>query len=134
MRNQSEPVNEHQIHRDPKRRSSAEVDGAVTVTGFTLGGVEVDATNLECVAKKAFDPATGSTRFWIKRATAGPDAGHLFNPQSPMFEPASIGRVNDALGRGQYEFRTASEEQFDLYLNFLRTNNPSYVRHAERCV
>lgn len=108
------------------------VDGEVEIIGYGPGGKVLPVTAVECLARKSFDPATGVYRFWLKRATAGPEQGTLYNPHSPMFEKASTQRVYSHLGRGQYEFFKVSQEAFDSYLMFLKTGNPIHLRQAER--
>jgi hypothetical protein len=114
----------------PEQKSA--VDGEIVVTGYSMAGNVIDAKSDDCVAKKAYDPATTRTRHWVKRATAGADAGNLFNPHSPDFNPDAVNRVHHAMGRGQYEFRPVTSECFDLYMRFLTTGNVNSLRYAER--
>lgn len=107
-------------------------DGRVKLTGYGLGGEEVPADDPACLAKLSHDPATGRSRHWLKRATNGPESGHLYNPHSPLFEPGGVNRVVAHLGVGQYEFRPATEAAFDAYLRFLETDNTLHLRQAER--
>ncbi len=100
------------------------------VTGYTEGAAEIDPASPRCFAKKSVDQATKTTRFFIKRATSGPESGSFYNPNSASFGHASMGRQPD--GRGAYEFRPVAQEAFELYLRFLMTGNTAYVRCAER--
>ena len=131
-RNQSISVKQEEGVFRPDPNKPDVVNGAVEVTAYGLGGKEVDVDSSEALAKKSFDPATGVTRYWLKRATAGPDAGRLYNPQSPTFNADAAKRVRNDMGRGQYEFRKATAEAFELYLRFLVTGNPTHIRQAER--
>jgi hypothetical protein len=36
------------------------------------------------------------------------------------------------MGKGQYEFRKASQQSFDFYRKFLASGNVLNLRHAER--
>ncbi len=110
------------------------VDGETKVTGFAWGGEECEPTSKACLAKVSYDPETRRTRHFLKRATVGPEAGRLFNPQSATFDPSLLGKVTEYLGRGGYEWRPAHEEAFVLYLKFLKGGNPVDVRCAERIV
>jgi hypothetical protein len=112
--------------------ANAVVDGAVQITGYTLGGKEADPAIPMCLAKKSFDPATGISRYWLKRASNGPDAGHLFNPHSPNFDRSTALAFHAHLGRGQYEFRRVNQAAFDAYLAFLQGGNLRDLRQAER--
>lgn len=100
-------------------------------TGYGLKGQEVDVRSAECLAKKV--EGQYSTSYFIKRASAGPDAGRLYNPHSPNHMPGQNPlKVLGENGRARYEFRKVSREAFENYLAYLRTNNPSFIRMAER--
>lgn len=100
-----------------------EVHGAVTVTGWGPGGGPRRAEEADCLAKEVHDPATGSRRYFLKRAASGPCAGRLYNPHLPLFRPSDL---------PSYVFRPATAESFQEFLDFLRTGNPAHVLRAER--
>lgn len=111
---------------------NALVDGPTAAIGYTFGGKEVPPDDQECLAKQVFDPATNNTRYWLKRATSGGDAGKLFNPHSPLFEAGGVNRFHKHLGKGQYEFVKTTKESFDAFLRFLVSGNTLHLRQAER--
>lgn len=103
-------------------QSQSTHEANLVLTGFQWGGCECPVDDSNCVAKQAFDPATGNTMYWAKRASRGPEAGFLYNPLSANF----IGNASE------YVFKKVTEEAFGLYKQFLVTGNTSYVRNAER--
>jgi hypothetical protein len=110
---------------------NALVDGPTAASGFSLEG-EVAADDPGCLAKRVYDPATGNTRYWLKRATRGSESGMLFNPHSPSFDARNQQKVHNYLGRNQYEFRPATQAAFESFLRFLSTGNNRYLIQAER--
>ncbi len=111
---------------------NAVVDGPVVAVGYASGGKEVGVEDAACLAKRVTDPATGHERYWLKRATSGAEAGKLYNPHSPAFEPERQGRFNERMGRSQYEFAKAGKDAFIIYLRFLVSGNLLHLRQAER--
>jgi len=108
------------------------VDAVPKVTAYAWGGQEVDPTVPEAIVKVVVTP-DGNTRHFIKQATSGPDRGHLFNPQSPTYDPSFLKRVSAQLGKGRYEFRRASKVSFELYMRYiLPPYNPVNYRGAQR--
>jgi hypothetical protein len=109
------------------------VDVALVVTAYTWGGAVVDPGDPSAVAKTSYDPGTRQTRYWLKRATTGRDRGFLFNPHSPAFDRDRARGVVAHTGRGEYEYRPATQQAFELYLKFLSPpHNPVDLRAAER--
>lgn len=104
----------------------------VSTVAYGTSGAEVESTSAGALAKATTDNETGNARYWLKYATGGPDAGHLYNPQSPTFNAGQARRFRPESGRAQYEFRRVTKESFDLYLRFLRTGNLANLRQAER--
>jgi hypothetical protein len=102
-------------------------------TGYAWGGAEVAHDDASALAKACCDSDTGRKTYWVKFATAGPDAGHMFNPQSPTFNAAQAKRAETQMGKSRYEFRKVSERAFGFYLQFMTSpHNPTFLRHAER--
>lgn len=114
------------------RDANAIVDGPVELIGHDRHGKLCASTDQWCVAKRSFDAATGISNYWLKRATAGPDAGCLYNPQSPNFQHWAEPDVNPATGRGRYEWVRASVGAYECYLRFLMSGNLWELRQAER--
>ena len=108
------------------------IDDEIETTGYGLGGFEIDPNCDDALAKVVTDKKTGRSSYWLKRATSGPDSGNLFNPQSPTFNAQAAKRFHSAMNRGQYVYRKASKDSFELYLKFLQTGNPLNLRNAER--
>ncbi len=84
------------------------------------------------IAKLSVDSENNSTKWFIKFATMGADAGHMFNPQSPNFDKSQLEAFYEKFGRAYYEFRKVSKAAFDYYLAFLKGGNPLHLRQAER--
>jgi hypothetical protein len=101
---------------------SNEVIKDVDTVCWAWGGKEVDENDKSALAKQSTDRQTGGKRYFVKRATEGPDAGLMWNPQGPMFNAT----------RSRYEFRQATPEAFAFFMAFLKTQNPNSIRHAER--
>jgi hypothetical protein len=104
----------------------------VSQEGYTLRGEPMEVDDPLCVAKRTADGFSGVARYWVKRATAGPCAGALFNPHSPDYVPESLHRKWAHSGRDNWEWSKVSADAFEAYLRFLRTGNGVHYRHAER--
>lgn len=97
----------------------------VEVKAYGLKCESVESDSKGALAKEVFDPDSGITKYYLKYATKGPEAGKLYNHLSPMFS-------KDAISKARYEFKRVPKETFELYLKFLQTENPAWVRNAER--
>lgn len=117
---------------DPFRVDDARV-GDVCLEGFNEFGAAVDPADPGCVAKRATDPETGTSRHWAKRATSGPDAGCLYNPQSAFFRRQDYTQPSRHSGNLGFVWRPVTAECFDHFLRFLATKNVTHLRVAERC-
>lgn len=92
--------------------------------------VEVDnKTTMTVKKKEAVEP--GETYF-VKRCTTGMDAGHLFNPNSIWNKGGETKAFDTRSGRSVYRYEKVTKTCFDLYLRFLFSKNPAYLRNAER--
>jgi len=112
---------------DPTRHTEMEV------CGYTFGGKAIAVDSPLCLAKSVLNKITGTTRYYLKRATVGPENGRLYNEHSPCFMPSpNRERSLGPFGKSQYQFRQASQKAFEHYLAYLRTNNPSHILMAER--
>lgn len=117
----------------PGRENLPPLAAPAEATAYAWGGGPVGPDDPTAVAKSTRDPSTGEVRYWLKRATAGPDRGFLFNPQSPAHLPNFLAKTVAQLGRGAYEFRKVSKAAFDFYLKFIvLPHNPAHLRNAER--
>lgn len=121
MQNQSTNVNENtNLHVINASKPNYELPAVVT--GYGLGGKEVDPESKECLAKQAFDTGTGGRKYWLKRATVhSMEAGLLYNPHSAYFDK-----------NAPYSFAPSNPEAFNFYLKFLNTGNTIFISHAER--
>jgi len=108
------------------------VNNEPEVIGYTIGAKKVKPDADNCVAKVATDLESGNSRYWLKRATSGLEAGRLFNPHGPGYTAASAKRFWAETGKNQYEFRKATQESFELYMKFLESGNELHLRQAER--
>lgn len=99
-------------------------DVAVVYHGF--GGKEVKDTD-KWLAKKT---ANGC---FLRFATTGLDAGRLFNPHSPN-HPTNISweSLLGSNGKYQYEPRKVTEAAYSMYIQYLKSGDPIYLRQAER--
>jgi hypothetical protein len=59
------------------------------------------------------------------------NSGHLLNPSSGLYSDEE-NKFNSAKGQMYFKFQKVTKTAFDYYLNFLRTRNPAWLRHAER--
>ncbi len=108
----------------------SQYDAEPVLRGFGPGGLVADPDSEGCLAMSAIDPALGGEKYYLKRATTGPTAGSLYDPNGPLArDPA---RPAGHLGKGAYEFRRCTKDAFDAYLSFLQTGNTLHLRHAER--
>jgi len=129
MRNQSE-INKSIHVIDPSKPVGL---GEPLIVGYADKGKHVDVNSKECLAKAVTTPeAAGDTKYFIKRATMGAEAGRIFNPHSPNFSDYGSNRFWSEIGRAQYEFKPATKAAFELYLHFLTTGNLASLRQAER--
>lgn len=98
---------------------------------YTIGKVEVPEDGDEVFAKSTQNKR--EQRYWIKRATTGPDAGHLLNPWGIHYQQGIDNkRVSSFMGKRRYEYSSVTADAFEMYLNFLETRNELYFRQAER--
>lgn len=125
-----EVVDQSQFVVDEDVRS--ELSNTQNFTGYAKGGTEVDPRSSECVAKVGYDSATDSYQHFVKFGTKGAEGGRMYNHMSPTFDSVRANRIYNSTGNPHYKFRRVSKEAFDAYLVFLRTNNPSRLRQAER--
>lgn len=115
------------------KKRAAIVDGEPEFTGYGRHGVSIDANSEGCLARASVDQGTGRRRFFIKQSTSGPSSGSgiLYNPVND-FLTAENRRFDAQRGLKRYDFKAASEKKFELYMQFLKTENLAYLRNAER--
>jgi hypothetical protein len=101
---------------------------------YTLDAIEQAKNNDTSYAKTSvLSQAKDITTYWVKRATSGPEAGHLLNPLSPNYTDGVDNKRTEArLGKKRYEYTQVTESVFIAYLHFLRTRNELYYRQADR--
>ena len=88
----------------------------------------IDPENYKCVAKRVSYSSGMHPRFFIKRLTRGHP--RFFNPVDD--EIYQLDSIHTDKGRARWEFSAVSEEAYDLYIQFLRTQNTQLLRNAER--
>lgn len=98
--------------------------------GYDSKGISTYQESERCVAKKTVY-ASGD-KCWVRFATVGPNAGSMYDPAKA--EVGDLNRERNWRGTRQYEFRPVKPEAFSLYLQFLQTANPSFLRQAERVI
>lgn len=72
----------------------------------------------------------GKPRYYVQRATFAGSAGHLFDPNSPNYQPGE--ELLKRNGRDRYELDLVSRLAFDYYLKYLQTAEPQWLVLAER--
>lgn len=100
------------------------------ISGYGKNGFSVNPDSRECLAKKIANKACAI--YFVKVATKGTEKGNLYNHMSPSFDERNSNKFNNEIGKSQYEFAKVSREVFDLYLQFLNSENVIYLRKAER--
>lgn len=107
-------------------------DLAFAKTVLTSEEEDVEQTEgLMQVKKKEVLPINSVT-YYVKRCTTGMDAGHLLNPNSIWHKGGETKAFDARTGRNYYRYEKVNENCFKLYLRFLETKNPAYLRNAER--
>lgn len=84
------------------------------VKGYGISGKEVDSNSEDCLAKELYNRDTKKNYFYVKVGVSGYSSGNYMNPYNLE-------------GRTTFEFRSVTEQQFDLYLKFLRTRSERYL-------
>ncbi len=100
---------------------------ANTTTWYAIGGKVLQSDNSDAFAMK-----TGDGRFYVKRATCGPDSPHLLNPWSTNFLPEHASKFDKRIGKFMFQYFPVSQSVFDMYIRYLETQNVVYYRNAER--
>ncbi len=94
---------------------------------------EVRAENTEGdVAAKEEVFSDGTSRYFVKRATVGFNAGNFYAPYGATAKPNDLARYDTQSGRRYYEYKAVGENVFSSYLEYLRSRNPAHLRQAER--
>ena len=110
-------------------RGPALIPGDDERVGYNERGIAIGFESPECVAKRAIDPETKSTRQWVRRASPGPSPGSLFNPQARYYQMAAPANLS---AHDSYLWCPVTAACFDAYLRFLATSNAEYLHKAER--
>ena len=87
----------------------------------------IDIEGNECQESKAVAKQTGSA-FYVKTDREG----LLLNPNSIYHVEGEEKSYNRRKGVHSYAFKKVTKECYDLYLRFLQTKNPAFLRNAER--
>jgi hypothetical protein len=102
---------------------------SVELAGYSFRGLPIDNPEApECLCKKAKDPGTGTSRYFVKFVMAGSNAGNMIDPN----DETDLKRRGDWTAAGHFGFRPVSQLAFDLYLKFLQTGNQAWRRQASR--
>jgi hypothetical protein len=90
---------------------------------YTINGTEVEEKNSQVYAK-------------IVRVNSSVSHYILFTPHGKMFNPHGLYDgdqvTRQSQGKKPFLFRKVNEKAFNLYYEFLRTRNPSWLQNAER--
>lgn len=100
-------------------------DGQLLVT---TNEDEVFAKSISSITKEGID----LEQFLVKKGRTGPDASHLLNPNSIWAAEGQERAFDRRSGRKTFEFAIVTKDCFNLYIKFLQTKNPAYLRNAER--
>lgn len=96
------------------------------VVGYSWDGLVIDnPEHPHCLCKTVKDSGTQTTRCCVKFNMT---TGRMVSP----VEDGDLRRRGDWTAAGRYGFRSVTRTAFDLYLNFIKTNNAAYLRQAER--
>jgi hypothetical protein len=101
-----------------------------SVIGYDKIGSECNAEDDISVAKKSIDEILNTEKFWIKICTNGINSGKFFDPSTNMLE--ELKRFDSYTGKLRYSYKLVNKECFELYLNYLKTKNNSFLKNAER--
>lgn len=106
-------------------------DSLAVVNTYLDGDVYHSANSeyLTCAKKEADGTRE---KFYIKKCTTGHNGGHFANPYGPLSNPKDLVAYDTMSARRHYEYTPVNEDIFNLYINFLVSRNPSYLRNAER--
>lgn len=74
----------------------------------------------------------GKVRYYVKFSTDGLDRGRILDPRGMYFEPRHLGKTQARKGREKYEFREVGEPAFRDYIQYLASQNATFLRSAER--
>lgn len=88
------------------------------------------AESLDCVAKSLFFEETKSEKHYIRICSRGTESGLFFNPL--VHGKGALHKKDEATGRDRFSFRAVSLASFNLYLQFLKSGNVSFLRNAQR--
>lgn len=103
-------------------------------TYYLENGITAAEDSREAYAKKECSKE-GRCVYYVRRATIGPDSGHLLNPWGMHFNKgADDAKFERTLGKRRYEYYKVSEEVFKLYVKYLETRNARLYREAERAM
>lgn len=121
------------IFQAPKTR----VDKPRAEHYFTLIGEEdyqdndfnprVKEENNKAYAKSIYVPDNNTTRYYIKLDSRG----KLYNPIGTYQDNQQHQFINRVC-KEQTRYKDVSPKTFDMYLNFLKTKNESWLNNAER--
>ncbi len=100
--------------------------------GYTYDGKQCDPDYQLCCAKAIKDNESGNTKYYVKYAMNGPNAGSLLNRNSPLFTVGDDTRKQTSAGRNRYEFKKVNEEAYLSYLRYLKSGNEAHLRIAQR--
>jgi hypothetical protein len=93
---------------------------------FTIGCEQINNDTETVFAKQR------NNRYYVKRATYGPEAGKLANPFGTLYKVGQSKTHENRTGKQQYEYSEVTKTVFDMYLKFLETHSEIYLRNAER--
>lgn len=112
-------------------KDGKEFSDAVTVVSGRYNSDEVLSKNAEhdAYAKKEIDG--DRIDCFVKKCTTGNNAGHFADPFGGLYT-VNLSAIDVYAGRRYYEYERVKGEVFNLYISFLKTRNPSYLRNAER--
>lgn len=117
----------------PRQETSFE-EAPLKSTGFTMFGKEISIADPHCYAKQVIDTGDDKIKYFIKRCKSGPETGSLLNPYGINFMPGDERKKAVSHGHNKYEFSKVSQEVFDFYMSFMRSQGIQFLRRAERAM
>jgi hypothetical protein len=103
-----------------------------TLAGKQTAGLDEDGNPLSRTEKNAYakrvrDNKNSRYVYFVRSGSNG----RLYNPVD-LYGTIHEHKFDSARGRPEFRFVRTKKSVFDLYVNFLRTRNPAWVKHAER--
>lgn len=130
-------MSEHRIKQDSNDSDIVEVDTKKeNVILYTVNGREdfIDKEgffriNFQPIERAKLNPYVHAIKYQNRYLIKLDENGKLFNPYGPFTEGME---TKQRVGRPTWKFRNTSKNNFNQYINFLKTKNEVFLKNAER--